>query len=500
MISTPRCDDLIDGDKEDEKPLRALSRIAARAHLFRSADGRLFAHVPVGNRHEIYGLRSLGFRDWLIESYVVEHPLPPPAPAVRGVISMLEARARFQPEVPRVFVRVGRGAEGGRQGDGAVYWLDLGDSSGRAIEINPHRWLVVDEPAVRFRRPSGHLPMPTPVRPGSIDLLRPFVNVVDADFPLLVAWMTAALRPVGPYPILVLHGEQGSAKSTLAKVLRLLIDPQACPVLAPPASTRDLLATAVNGWLLAYDNISTIPVWLSDAFCQLAFGGGFAGRALFTNDERSVIHAERPLLLGGIDDFVRRSDLRDRCIFLNLPPIPSARRRDEAEYWDAFHAAYPRILGAVLDLVVGGLRQLPSVHLRELPRMADYAKWGEAVARGQGMQAGAFLASYTGNRRTATEAELETTPLGTLMMRLARMAMQWTGTVSRLHTALTETVDVKIATSATWPKSPRELSNELRRIAPQLRLHGMNLKFTKSHGERIITITHEASDAETCAD
>ena len=96
----------------------------------------------------------------------------------------------------------------------------------------------------------------------------------------MVAWLTAALRPVGPYPILVLHGEHGSAKSTLAKILRLLIDPQACSNLSEPKSTRDLMVTAVNGWLLDYDNISAIPDWLSDGLCRLVFGGGFASHAL----------------------------------------------------------------------------------------------------------------------------------------------------------------------------------------------------------------------------
>jgi hypothetical protein len=33
-----------------------------------------------------------------------------------------------------------------------------------------------------------------------------------APFRVLIAWLTAALRPVGPYPILSLHGEQESAK------------------------------------------------------------------------------------------------------------------------------------------------------------------------------------------------------------------------------------------------------------------------------------------------
>jgi hypothetical protein len=94
----------------------------------------------------------------------------------------------------------------------------------------------------------------------------------------------------------VLNGEQSSAKSTLARILRLMIDPQACPALALPNSTENLMATAVNGWLLVYENISAIAHWLSDCVCQLAFGGGFASRTLFTNDERSVIYAQRPMI------------------------------------------------------------------------------------------------------------------------------------------------------------------------------------------------------------
>ena len=218
------------------------------------------------------------------------------------------------------------------------YWLDLGDASGKAIKIAADGWLVVDRPGVNFRRPQGLLPLPMPVRDGSVELLRRYVNLTEPDFRLLITWLTAALLPVGPHPILVLQGEQGSAKSTLAKVLRLLIDPQACPLLALPKSTRDLVATAVNGWLLAYDNISTIPTWLSDALCQLVFGLGFASRTLFTNDERSVIHARRPVILNGIEEFVTRGDLRDRSVFLHLPriaPRSASRKASSGEHFAA---------------------------------------------------------------------------------------------------------------------------------------------------------------------
>ena len=142
---------------------------------------------------------------------------------------------------------------------------------------------------MQFRRPGGQLPLPIPSREGSIERLRPYVNLTDRDFRLLVGWMAAVLLPEGPYPILAIHGEQGSAKSTLAKSHPTADRPTVCAVLAQPRSTRDLMVTALCGWLLVYDNISEIPNWLSDSLCRLATGGGFAGRTLYSDDERHVI-------------------------------------------------------------------------------------------------------------------------------------------------------------------------------------------------------------------
>ena len=245
----------------------------------------------MGDRLEIFGLRSAAFRDWLIDGFLTDQPEPPSNWAIRRVIGMLEARARFSTGVPEVFVRVGQ------DGDAAepTYFIDLGDHTGRGVAIREKGWSIVDRPGIHFRRPKGLLSLPAPASGGSIDLLRQYVNLSEADFRLMIAWLTAALRPVGPYPVLVLNGEQASGKSTLAKILRMLIDPQTCPSLALPNSTRDLMATAVHGWLLVYENITTIPGWLSDCVCQLAFGGGFASRELFTDDERSIIYAQRPV-------------------------------------------------------------------------------------------------------------------------------------------------------------------------------------------------------------
>ena len=389
--------------------------------------------------------------------------------------------------MPSVFIRVGRDGSA----SGSDYFVDLGDSGGKAIQVGPHGWAIVDRPGVAFRRPEGLLPLPVPSRDGSIELLRPFVNLDEPEFRLLIGWMAAALRPEGPFPILAIHGEQGSAKSTLAKIIRLLIDPQSAPLVGEPGSTRDLMVNAINGWLLAFDNVSVIPNWLADSLCRVSSGGGFAARALFSDAERSVIHAQRPVVLNGIDEFVRRSDLADRVVFLHLPPITSSSRREEDEFWKSFQELYPRILGGLLDAVVGGLRELPSVNLAELPRMADFARFGEAVTRGLGRPAGTFIAAYSENRKDASGAAIEDSPLGTHLLETVvgnGGFMALTQPPSEMLRMLSEKVGPRIARSPRWPKSPAMLTNELRRLAPQLRAHGIDVTFSKTHKSRLITV------------
>ena len=145
--------------------------------------------------------------------------------------------------------------------------------------------MLSDSP-VRFRRARGMNALPVPRRGGSIEALRPFLNVQgDEDFVLIVSWLVAALRPKGPYPVLVLQGEAGSAKSTAVRVLRALVDPNTSPLRSEPRETRDLMIAARNSWCIAFDNVSRLSPRLSDDLCRMATGGGFSTRQLYTDNE-----------------------------------------------------------------------------------------------------------------------------------------------------------------------------------------------------------------------
>ena len=159
---------------------------------------------------------------------------------------------------------------------------------------------------------------------------------------------------------------------------------------------------------------------------------------MFTDDERSVIHAERPVILNGIDEFVRRDDLADRCVFLHLPAIDAGNRRKEADLWQSFQADYPAILAGLLDAVAGGLRELPQVQLAELPRIADFACFGEAVGRALGWPAGTFISAYNANRRDTIVTSLEESLVARLLLDNAALGglVNWTLSATEISRTL----------------------------------------------------------------
>jgi hypothetical protein len=330
-----------------------------------------------------------------------------------------------------------------------------------------------------------------PRRGGSIGALASFFNLPNRnDFVLVVAWLLAALRPGGPYPLLAVSGEQGSAKAVLAKILRALIDPNAAPVRTAPREERDLFIAAGNGHLLAFDNLSDLPAWVSDALCRLASGGSFAVRQLYTDRDEVLFQAARPIILNGIEDVITRPDLADRAIFLNLPHLQEERRRAEKEMWCDFVSAQPHILGALLNAASHGLRALPEVRLEQLPRMADFALWATACETAF-CPTGGFLHAYKANRRSAIEDVVDADPVAARIRDLMAERTMWSGKASDLlRVGAHPSRDDASRTDVGWPKSPRALAGRLRRVQTPLRALGIDISFGREGraGARIIRL------------
>jgi hypothetical protein len=443
-------------------------------HLFHDGRGDTFVMVPVRDHEETYRIKSKAFRRWLAGLFWTQYHKAPNGEAVQNALATLESKALFEGSTELVAVRLA-------EYDGAI-WLDLADERWRAVKVTQGGWEVVNSSPVRFLRPRGVLPLPEPVHGGNVATLKGLLNLGgEDDWVLVASWILGALRPKGPYPILAVSGEQGSAKSTLCRLVRAVVDPNVAPLRTVPREVRDLMIAASNSWVLAYDNLSDIPPWLSDALCRLATGGGFSTRELYTDDDEIIFDAMRPVLINGIEELATRSDLLDRTICLCLPTIPDGMRRTEQQLFADFEQRRPQILGAFLDAVAKALRQLPNVRLARPPRMADFGVWATAGESGLGLEPGAFLSAYSSNREDANGLALEACVLAPAIQDFITRRSVWEGTAQTLLDELEQADGSdKWKHRRDWPKSPQGLGKRLRRIAPNLRRIGIEVDFEKS--------------------
>jgi hypothetical protein len=452
------------------------ANMAADWELWHTPANEAYATLMVEDHKENWPVRSQNFRRFVAKQFFDEHAKAMNSEALAATLTLLEAKALFEGDEHPVYIRLA-------EHDQNIY-LDLCNSTWQVVRITPQGWDVVNDPPVRFRRSRGMLALPVPERGGKVSLLRDFLNVDDDAWKLIISWLIATLRPRGPYPILALFAEQGSGKSTTGQLLRELIDPNAAPLRAEPHDCRDLMIAANNSWCLVFDNLSHVPPWLSDAFCRLSTGGGFSTRELFTDQDEVIFDSQRPTLLTSIEEVASRSDLLDRCIIVWLSEIPKERRRSEAELFEAFRKVRPLILGALLDAVAVALQRLPLIKLPGLPRMADFALWATAAEPAFGWTNGAFLATYECNLASANEVALEASVIAQPLLGLLEQQRQWEGSSAELLKSLEARLGDPVRQPKGWPKGPRGLSGQLKRLAPNLRKLEWNVDQDRSSKRR----------------
>jgi hypothetical protein len=454
--------------------------------LLHAPDGVEYAVVTVNGHRETLKARSTAFRKYLARLFYLTEGKAPSSQALHDAINLICAQALYDGHEREVHLRTAP-----REGGG--FWFDLCDPTWSAIEVTASGWRVVENPPVRFRRAPGMLALPAPQGGGSLDEIGEFLNVKSADdVVLMLTWITAAMRPKGPFPVLALHGEHGSCKSTAARVIRLLVDPSTAPLSsADKMDERDLVICANNSWVICLDNLSRLDAWLSDALCRLATGGGLRTRTLYTDAEETIFDAQRPIIINGIENVATRGDLVDRSVTIYLNPIVPEKRREELEFWAAFAQARPRILGAILDAVVAGQRRIEAgVKLERKPRMADFAVWGAAEEVPLGFAPGAFIAAYTKNRTDTNSLALESSPVSGAIMQMMATSTAWSGTATELLGTL-----APLAGEATrqkgWPADGARLRKTLPRVMPNLREAGIHIYVGDREGKsgrRVIRI------------
>ena len=459
-----------------------IKRVQTKASFFHNADTDAYACVQVNGHLETYALKSRSFQTWLNGEHFNACNSALASDYLKEVRETLNAIGVYKGDECEVGIRV-------MEHQGNVY-LDLCDREWRVVEIKANEWriLAAKDSPVKFVRTQGMQPLPEPVRGGTMNELKPFLNsqLEDNAWALIVGWLVMALHPFGPYPLLSISGEQGSAKSTATRVLRSLIDPNRAAARAKPRDERDLMIAASNSWIIAFDNLSGVTQEQSDALCRVATGAAFATRRLHTDREEEIFTVKRPQILNGINENSEFPDLLDRAVSVFLPTIEKSSYVPEKKFWKDFEQAQPRILGALLDAASCALANYETVELKETPRMADFAQWAVAAEPALGLEPETFITAYMGNREIANAISLDVSPAKELKEWADQQRKQNFGSWSGKVAALLDELDSMLRgrgedpkKKLRWPQAPNRFSGHINRIAPNLRSVGIDIQLLR---------------------
>jgi putative DNA primase/helicase len=445
--------------------------------LFRTPNRVAYATVKVNQQFETYPLESDEFKDLLSHAIYSSMGLMPTDALLKNATRQLRGEALYgkNPVERVIFHRI---AEAG----GNLY-LDLCDREWRVVEITPTGWQVAKDAPVRFVRSSVSRPLPELTPGGNLNEIFSFVHITRRVHRVLfLSWLVGALQTQAAYPILILCGSQGAAKTTACRIATGLIDPAEPQLVSGYSSERDLLVDATHSHVIGIDNVSEIDDRLSDALCRLATGSGMRRRKLYSDSNLFAVTVKKPVTMNAITQTATRGDLLDRMITLRLDPIPEGERREEAKLLAEFKDRRPALLGALLTAVSAALRrhsQLDVVNLH-LPRMADFSTWVIACERELGFTDGEFLKAYTRNRQEASDATLEFSTIGLPIIRLVDAGGgSWEGSVKKLFADLNAKADDPDRRDPEWPKSEKALASALNRIDANLHAIGYGVRWLR---------------------
>ncbi|MFE0267256.1 ATP-binding protein [Nocardiopsis alba] len=455
---------------DEKKPSQAtlLIELADRqVDVVAGTDGKTYAVKRQGPQIAFPLLRRDGLRTQLARQYYAEHQSVPSQSALTDAISVLEGRAMDQ--VPRnIHMRLATR----RTDSGDQVVIDLGTPDGRCVTADANGWRIEPLSPVLFRRTRLTSPMPDPALAGQTEhglaALRNLLNVDEPGFRLIVGWLVAGLMPDIPHPILAGKGEQGTGKSTALEMLVNLVDPSPAPLRSLPRDIKTWSTVASASWAVCLDNVSVIPPWLSDTLCKAVTGDALVDRALYSDDDVSVLSFRRLLALTSIDTGALASDLSERMLTVEFLPIKADQRRPHSAVAAAFADDAPAIRSALFDLLSKILKALPETHLAELPRMADFARVLGALDRVMGWST---LATYLEASQVTTADLLDSKPFTSAVADFVDERGSWTGSVSQLL----EKLPVPDPRPRSWPVDTTRAAGQLKRDAPVLRSIGITI-------------------------
>ena len=506
-------------DEKDEEKIDIISLIKEDyVDLFVDQFNKPYIAIKIKEHVEILGLDSQRFKNWLYRLFY-ENTGEIKSEEVENTIKVLKSEAEFSENRKTLELRVAKLATNENDDDYTFYY-DLTNSNWSTVKITPEGWTIENNPPILFRRYANQLPQVTPIStsitssPSSfltmddkddtiLDKFIDLLNVKDKDNKLLLkCYIISLFIPGISKPILMLHGEQGSAKTTLQELIKMLVDPSIVKTLTFPRDINELVQQLSHNYIAYYDNISVIKEQISNALCRAVTGTGFSKRQLYTDDDDIIYFFLRCIGFNGINLAATKADLLDRGIIIQLERIQKEKRRKIEDIWKDFEILRPHLLEYIFDILVKVLqiKQKGGIKISNgLNRMADFEEYAEIIARCMGYQEGEFFRVYQDNISVQIDEAIQANPLSMAVMELMDdTATELDKTPTELHIELNGVAETKLNLNIqkikAWPKSPNQLSRRLTEAQTVLREKGIEIeRYKDEKGNRKIKIRRVSS-------
>lgn len=406
----------------------------------------------------------------------------PKAKDLKNVMSILKSNASH--EGPQVDLK-NRVSDK----DSAIIY-DLRDR--RYVRTTAQGWEVV--PAFPlFYKHKHEKAQDEPVAGGDPWKVFDFIPIAEEHRLLIMVYLVSLFVPRIAHPVLAAFGDKGSAKSFFCNVINKLVDPTLTEKVIQPKNERDLIQTLRQKYVTVLDNLSKIDNRVSDILCQVCTGASISYRQLYTDQGENIAQFRHVVIINSINLVIVNDDLMDRSIILRFHRISTKDREPEEELWEAFEAARPDILGGIFDTLVNAMAIYPTIKVKKWPRLADFAKWGYAIAEALGQSGEQFVEDFSKNVKRQNESVAEKNVLCQTVIRLMSDKEVYLKTAGDALNAL-RSIAGEDAKDETFPKLPHLLYRGLEMLRSTLAEHDITFKHIDQRGASGFKILFSKTD------
>jgi hypothetical protein len=474
------------GEDEHESPSEIVVRLASESGMVFFKDQYKVPHVlvPINGHKEILRVETGTFRRYLARLYYESESKITGSESVKNAIQILQSIAEQDGTTYPLSLRMA-------WHDGDIYY-DLTNDKWQCVRISKEGWELEDETPIPLFSRFNQTAQSEPDRNYEEDIFDRFLQLTnlkeEEDRILLSVYVVTLFIPDIQHIVLQVHGEKGSAKSTFQLLIKTLVDPARPKLLTIYNDQKEFIQQLAHNYLVLYDNLKYTPRWLSDEVCKAVTGVGSTKRKLYSDDDDIVYEYRRCVGFNGINLGLTEPDILDRSVTIELQRIRKENTKQETDIIDEFLKLRPKLLGYIFDTLVKAIKIKPTIQLSDLPRMADSAIWGEAIARAMGYKELEFISVYYGNIGKQNTEAIENSPLGQATIKWVNSwykeeaPCSWQGTVlAGLEELNTVAERENIDTSKSWPKAANSLSRALRPLLSNLREGpGINITITRN--------------------